>query len=171
MPRAGNARGFFSPPRLRTRFSRHLRYSIVSFHTIQRRVALQSSCPQLHSSSPSFAAQFPDAAKSPCKRRGKHEESRDIKKTCKTKTPAGCRSLQGILLPRPHRPSSGGIYTQVMNFHSGPGDNTNDEPITESFSGTRDQPVESSIPRFLSTTQILSYGSFFEYDTGTTPSI
>ena len=75
------------------------------------------------------------------------------------------RSYQGSLYRDIGGHLQGGVYTQVMNSHSGPGNNTNDEPITESFSGTPHQPIESWIPGFLSTTQILSYGSFFEYDT------
>jgi Omp85 superfamily domain len=75
------------------------------------------------------------------------------------------RSYQGSLYRDIGGHLQGGVYTQLMNSHSGPGNNTNDEPITDSFSGTPHQPLESWIPGFLSTTQILSYGSFFEYDT------
>ena len=75
------------------------------------------------------------------------------------------RSYQGSIYRDFSGHLRGGVYTQVMNSHSGPGDNINDEPITARFSGTRNQPAESWIPGFLSTTQILSYGSFFEYDT------
>ena len=47
----------------------------------------------------------------------------------------------------------------------GSGNSKKDALITESFSGTPDQAVERWIPGFLSTTQILSYGGFVEYDT------
>ena len=75
------------------------------------------------------------------------------------------RSYQGSLYRDIADHLQGGVYTQVMNSHSGPGNNTKDALITESFSGTPDQPIERWIPGFLSTTQILSYGGFFEYDT------
>jgi hypothetical protein len=58
------------------------------------------------------------------------------------------RSYQGSLYRDIGGHLQGGVYTQVMNSHSGPGNNTNDEPITESFSGTPHQPVESWIPGF-----------------------
>jgi len=38
-------------------------------------------------------------------------------------------------------------------------------PITERFSGTPEPDIERWIPGLLSTTQILSYGAFLEYDT------
>jgi len=75
------------------------------------------------------------------------------------------RSYQGSLYRDIASHLQGGVYTQLKNSHSGPGNNTNDEPITERFSGTPNQSAASWIPGFLSTTQVLSYGSFFEYDT------
>jgi hypothetical protein len=66
------------------------------------------------------------------------------------------RSYQGSLYRdfAPHL--QGGIYTQVMNSHSGRGNSEEDPSATESFS--------EWIPGLLSTTQILSYGSFIKYD-------
>src|SRR5204863_3094984 len=59
----------------------------------------------------------------------------------------------------------GGVYVQVMNSHSGPGNSTTASLITESFSGAPDQPIERWLPGFASTTQILSNGAFLKYDT------
>jgi outer membrane protein assembly factor BamA len=74
------------------------------------------------------------------------------------------RSYQGSLYRDIADHLQGGVYTQLMNSHSGPGNNMNDEPITERFSETPDMAFKSWIPGFLSTTQILSYGGFLEYD-------
>jgi hypothetical protein len=74
------------------------------------------------------------------------------------------RSYQGSLYRDIADHLQSGVYTQVMNSHSGPGNSNKDPLITESFSGTPDQPIEEWIPGFLSTTQILSYGGFLKYD-------
>jgi hypothetical protein len=57
-----------------------------------------------------------------------------------------------------------GFYGQVRGTRSGQGLNTNLPPITDSFSGIPDIPAEQWIPGFLTTTQILSYGGFLQYD-------
>jgi outer membrane protein assembly factor BamA len=75
------------------------------------------------------------------------------------------RSYQGSIYRDITAHLQGGVYTQVMNSHSGSGNSKKDTPITEGFSGTPDESVERWIPGFLSTTQILSYGGFVEYDT------
>src|SRR5439155_13346897 len=49
----------------------------------------------------------------------------------------------------------GGVYVQVMNSHSGPGNSTTASLITESFSGAPDQPIERWLPGCASTTQSL----------------
>jgi hypothetical protein len=59
----------------------------------------------------------------------------------------------------------GGVYGQVMNSHSERSHSTDDPSITASFSGTPDQSAARWIPGFASTTQILSYGGFLEFDT------
>ena len=75
------------------------------------------------------------------------------------------RSYQGSLYRDISDRLQTGIYLQAKNSHSGHGNNKKDAPITESFSGMPDRSIEEWIPGFASTTQILSYGGFLEYDT------
>ncbi len=73
------------------------------------------------------------------------------------------RSYQGSFYRDFSRHLQGGVFTQVMNSHSGPG-RTKDPAITENFSGTPNQLPAQWLPGLQSTTQILSYGGFIEYD-------
>ena len=75
------------------------------------------------------------------------------------------RSYQGSLYRDISDHLQSGVYVQAKNSHSGHGNSKKDPLITESFSGTPDQSIEEWIPGFASTTQILSYGGFLEYDT------
>jgi outer membrane protein assembly factor BamA len=76
-------------------------------------------------------------------------------KEAKTSFATDQRSYQGSLYRDFADHLQAGIYTQVTNSHSGPGD----------VSGMIDQSIGNWLPGFLSTTQILSYGGFVEYDT------
>jgi hypothetical protein len=75
------------------------------------------------------------------------------------------RSYQGSLYRDIAKHLQGGVYTQIMNSHSGLGNSKTDPLVTKSFSGTPAQPIGRWIPGFLSTTQILSYGGFLRFDT------
>jgi outer membrane protein assembly factor BamA len=57
-----------------------------------------------------------------------------------------------------------GVYVQARNSHSRDGSDENDPPIGDSFSGTSGSPVSQWTPGLFSSTQILSYGGFVEYD-------
>ena len=57
----------------------------------------------------------------------------------------------------------GGVFGEVMNTHSGLG-STKNPAITDSFSGVPSQPGLQWIPGLLSTTEILTYGGYVEYD-------
>jgi outer membrane protein assembly factor BamA len=74
------------------------------------------------------------------------------------------RSYQGSLYRDFTDRLQSGIYVQAMNSHSGTGSNEEDLPIGDSFSGTPGPAIERWSPGLFSSTQILSYGGFVEYD-------
>jgi outer membrane protein assembly factor BamA len=73
------------------------------------------------------------------------------------------RSYQASFYRDFTRKLQGGIFGQVMNTHSGLG-SSDDPAITDSFTGLPNQPGLQWIPGLLSTTQVLTYGGFVEYD-------
>jgi Omp85 superfamily domain len=85
--------------------------------------------------------------------------------TNKTTFETDQRSYQGSISRNITGSFQGGVYVQVKNSHSGLSNSRTEPLITETFSGTTDQSAETWLPGFLSTTQILSYGAFLQYDT------
>jgi outer membrane protein assembly factor BamA len=73
------------------------------------------------------------------------------------------RSYQASFYRDISRRLQGGVFAEVMNTHSGLG-STKNPAITEAFSDLPNQPGVQWIPGFLSTTRILTYGGFIEYD-------
>ena len=75
------------------------------------------------------------------------------------------RSYQGSLYRDFAEHFQGGVYTQIMNSHSGDGNSAKTPPITDSFSAAPTPPIAQWTPGLLSTTQIVSYGGFLKFDT------
>jgi len=85
-------------------------------------------------------------------------------RTDKTSFATDQRSYQGSLYRDITDHLESGVYVQVMNSHSGDGSSTKDPLISETFAGTPARPSDRWIPGFQASTQILTYGAFFEYD-------
>jgi hypothetical protein len=73
------------------------------------------------------------------------------------------RSYQASFYRDFTRQLQGGVFSQVMNTHSGLGSSQN-PAITDSFSGTPNPDGLQWIPGLLSTTKILTYGGYVEMD-------
>jgi outer membrane protein assembly factor BamA len=83
-------------------------------------------------------------------------------RTIKLSFDSNQRSYQGSFSRDFSRHLQSGVFTQVMNSHSGPG-GSNGSAITDAFSASPAQTLQW-LPGLLSTTQILSFGGFAEYD-------
>ncbi len=74
------------------------------------------------------------------------------------------RSYQGSFYRDFTTNVQGGVFAQVMNSSTTPHHDADEQSITDRYTGTPDQPNLEWLPGFLSTTQILSYGAYMEYD-------